>query len=348
MDSSFAKGVRMKKYLWSLILLVWMCTACAPQSAPTQQSFIPSEGSYPNPSYPNNSYPNPRPSPADIPVTLTPAQQAAVSDLAATLNLPADQITLTSTEAVDWPDGCLGIQKIGVMCTQAIVPGYKIILTADGKQYEYHTSKDGSQIAQAGEVDAAGAVEAMVIKQLASNLGLMESDISVVSTALIDFPDSCLGVAMNNMMCAQHVTPGQIIVLEANGIQYEYHVTSDGSQIQPATLALTWTREGGIAGFCDSLTVFLSGEVYGSQCKPQSKETTGTFAKLLSASERSQFDTWIKELGMVNLDASNPVGVSDRMVIKLSLFGNGKGTLKKPDEQKLFDWVQNLYQKLNS
>jgi len=48
------------------------------------------------------------------------------------------------------------------------------------------------------------------------------------------------------------------------------------------------------------------------------------------------------------LDASNPEGVSDRMIVKLSLFGNGKGAIAKPDEQKLFDWVQNLYQKLNS
>jgi hypothetical protein len=295
----------MKKYIWSLILLVWMFTACAP----TPRSLLPNEPSYPNTSYPNDSYPNPTSAPTKSPVKLTQAQQAAISDLSQSLNLPAEQITLTSTEAVDWPNGCLGIQKIGMMCTQAIVPGYKIILTANGKTYEYHTNKDGSQIAQVGEVVAAGVVDEMVIKQLASNLGLKESDVSVVSTALIDFPDSCLGVAMNNVMCAQHVTPGEIILLEAHGIQYEYHVTSDGSQIQPATLALTWTREGGIAGFCDNLTVFLSGEVYGSQCKPQSKDTVGTFAKLLSADEHEQFDMWIKELGMVNLDASNPEGV---------------------------------------
>jgi len=344
MDSSFAKGVRMKKYLWCLILLVWMLTACAP----TPISLLPDNTSYPNTSYPNTSYPNPTSASTDAPANWTPAQEAAISDLSTTLNLPAEKITMISTEAVDWPDGCLGIQKIGTFCTQAIVPGYKIMLEADGKQYEYHTNKDGSQVAAIGETADAGVIEDMVIKQLTSNLGLKASDVSVVSTAEVDFPDACLGIAMSNVMCAQVVTSGQIIVLEAHGIQYEYHVTSDGSQIQPATIALTWTREGGIAGFCDNLTVFLSGEVYGSQCKSQPSETVGTFAKLLSTDEHGQFDNWIKELGMVNLDASNPEGVSDRMIVKLSLFGNGKGTLKKPDEQKLFDWVQNLYQKLNS
>jgi hypothetical protein len=137
-------------------------------------------------------------------------------------------------------------------------------------------------------------------------------------------------------------------VLQANNVQYEYHVNSNGSMIQPATIALTWKREGGIAGFCDNLTVFLSGEIYGSQCKPQSKETTGTFAKLLSATEREQFDTWFKKLGQVSLDASNPIGVADRMVVTLEFHGNGKGNAGKSDEQALFLWAQNLFQKLNS
>jgi hypothetical protein len=277
---------------------------------------------------------------------LTAAQSAAISALSMTLSLPPEKINVVSTEPVDWPDGCLGIQKIGMLCTQAIVPGYKITLAANGKQYEFHTNKDGSQLEQAGEIAAAGAVESIVIKQLASNLGLQEGDISIVSDAEVDFPDSCLGVAMSNVMCAQMVTPGQIIVLEADGIQYEYHVTNDGSQIQPATLALTWTREGGIAGFCDSMTVFLSGEIYGNQCKAQPNETMGTFVNLLSKVERQQFDTWFQELGQVNLDASDPEGVSDRMVITLSFYGNGKGTLAKSDQQELLNWVQNIYQKL--
>ena len=30
---------------------------------------------------------------------------------------------------------------------------------------------------------------------------------------------------------------------------------------------MTWKREGGIAGFCDSMTVYLSGEVHANSCK---------------------------------------------------------------------------------
>jgi len=331
----------MKRYLLVNLLLTLILTACAAEARPTEQG--PLHDSYPNDSYPNGDSPS-----SDTPANWIPAHASAISALSATLNLPPEQITLISTEAVEWRDGCLGIQKMGVMCTQAIVPGYKIILEANSKQYEFHTNKDGSQVIQVESAAVTGSVEEMMIKQLAFNLELKESDISVVGISEVEFADACLGVAMQNVMCAQVVTPGKIVVLEVDGVQYEYHISYDGARVQPATLALIWTREGGIAGFCDSLTVFLSGEVYGNQCRPQPNGTAGTFANLLSATERRQFDAWINKFGQVNLDASNPEGVADRMVLELVLYGNGAGKPNKAEETAMFTWAQDLYQKLYS
>ena len=322
----------MKKMLIGVAVLFFILSACVQNAQPTQQSLLP-----------NNDG-----APTNISIGLIPSQHAAIAALSATLNLPADQIKVISAQAVIWPDGCLGVPRMSIMCTQAAVNGFQIILEANGKQYEYHTNQDGTSVIQSILSSVSGDVEEMSISQLEANLGIDKSKISVVSDTAVEFPNSCMGVAMIDVACAQIVTPGRIVILEANTIQYEYHSNQDGSILQPATVALTWTRQGGIAGFCDNLTIFLSGEVYGKQCKPQSKEATGTFAKLLSASERDQFDAWINEFGLVELDASNPIGVSDRMIVKLSMFGNGNSMLTKPEEQKLYDWVQNLYQKLNS
>lgn len=191
-------------------------------------------------------------------------------------------------------------------------------------------------------------LEEVAVKQLAANLGLKQSDISVVSNEPVEFGDACLGVAMEGVECAEVVTEGHTIVLEAKGIQYEYHISSDGERIQPATLALTWKREGGIAGFCDSMTVFLSGEIYGNQCRSAPDGTIGTFANLFSASDRKQFDAWITQFGEVTLDASDPKGVSDRMEVTLALSGLGSGRPDKVEQQALFTWAQSLFQKLYS
>jgi hypothetical protein len=191
-----------------------------------------------------------------------------------------------------------------------------------------------------------GLAEETVIKQLAANLGLKESDITLVSNEETEFGDACLGVAMEGVMCAQVVTPGRIIVLEANGVQYEYHTSEDGSRVQPATLALVWKREGGIAGFCDTLTVFRSGEVFTSKCNAQAEGRMGTVADLMTAKERQQFSDWMAKFGEAKLDASDPKGVADRMVVTLEIFGAGSSQLTNSEKQVLFKFAQSLYQEL--
>ncbi len=320
----------MKKVFFMFVLLTMLLAACSPRAEPTQESVLPVDDA--------------KPTPTHIPVDLSPAQRAAISALSDITGLTADKITLVSTEAVTWPDGCLGVQRMGMMCTQAIVEGFKIILEADGKEYEFHTNQNGSAVVLAGG-DLSGLAEDAIVKQLAGNLGLDKNDISVVSNKEVEFANACMGVAMPEVMCAQVITPGRIIVLEANGVQYEYHTSADGGRVQPATLALTWKREGGIAGFCDNMSVFLSGEVYGGNCKGDSR--MGTLAGLLPVSELKQFNTWVGQFGQAELDASDPQGVSDRMVVTLSFFGLSTKQPVTADKDALFQWAQSLYQKLS-
>lgn len=193
-----------------------------------------------------------------------------------------------------------------------------------------------------------GPAEESVIEQLAENLGLEENDITVVSSEETEFGDACLDVPMEGTMCAQVVTPGRIIVLEANGVQYKYHTSEDGSRVQPATLAMVWKREGGIAGFCDVLVVFFSGEVFTSNCNSQAEGVMSTFAETLSLSEQQQFNAWIGEFGEAKLDASDPEGVADRMVVTLDFYGTGSEPPSQEEQQALFNFAQDLYQKVIS
>jgi hypothetical protein len=64
------------------------------------------------------------------------------------IRAPVEQIKLISTEAVQWPDGCLGIVRINARCMGGPVEGFRIILEANGQQYEFHTNQDGTAVAQ--------------------------------------------------------------------------------------------------------------------------------------------------------------------------------------------------------
>jgi len=66
----------------------------------------------------------------------------AKGDLARRLGVGVEEVTLVSAEAVEWPDRSLGNPQPGIVYAQVITPGYKIILSAGGQEYEYHTDQE--------------------------------------------------------------------------------------------------------------------------------------------------------------------------------------------------------------
>ena len=97
--------------------------------------------------------PVPRPAPAAVDMTsdstsattgdrLTPQQQIAHSqaDLANRLGLDPADISVVSSGAVTWRSGALGCPKPDMNYTQALVPGFQIILQAGQARYHYHAA----------------------------------------------------------------------------------------------------------------------------------------------------------------------------------------------------------------
>ena len=66
-----------------------------------------------------------------------PVRQA-IADLARTLALDTAAIEVVEASPVVWPDGSLGCPEPGMMYTQVTVEGIRIILRAQGQEYNYH------------------------------------------------------------------------------------------------------------------------------------------------------------------------------------------------------------------
>jgi hypothetical protein len=110
------------------------------------------------------SNPNPSegiPSPQSVPVTETegvvpPMNPSATpiasglenllilvkADLAQRLSTSVDQINVVESEPVEWSDSSLGCPQPDMFYMQVITPGYRIVLDANGQQYEYHSNRD--------------------------------------------------------------------------------------------------------------------------------------------------------------------------------------------------------------
>ncbi len=64
----------------------------------------------------------------------------------------------------------------------------------------------------------------------------------LLSAESVDWPDSCLGVAKPDEMCAQVVTPGFTYKIQSGGKIYTMHTNADGSSVREDGSAVTTTN----------------------------------------------------------------------------------------------------------
>lgn len=57
---------------------------------------------------------------------------------------PSGSVTIITAEPVTWSDGSLGCPEPGQLYTQALVPGFRIVVEVMGEQLAYHASDNGT------------------------------------------------------------------------------------------------------------------------------------------------------------------------------------------------------------
>lgn len=283
---------------------------------------------------PTTPPPTATPTPADLP----PAVRAAMEALAASLGVRLEDITFVSSEAVEWPDSCLGVVRIDALCAQGIVPGFRVMLSAEGTTHEYHTNADGSAVTPADgmPVDPAPEIITAAQQALAEALGVDVSAVLYLSALSVEWPNACLGLTLPGVGCAEVITPGYIVNLEVDGQAYEYHTNSNGNVVRPGNLALAWERNGGIAGFCDSLALLASGEAEGLDCR----QDGASLSTVLTADERAQLAAWVAEFGAVVIEQADAPMAADGMAVKLVLNGTGDAQPDSDTQAAMVLWAR--------
>lgn len=72
-----------------------------------------------------------------------PLVEQVVADAAALAGVDPSTVVVVSTESVTWNNGALGCPKPGVMYIDQIINGYKVVVEAGGKRYDYRAGSSG-------------------------------------------------------------------------------------------------------------------------------------------------------------------------------------------------------------
>jgi hypothetical protein len=396
----------------------------------------------------------PPPTETSRPPTATPKASATATQvidvsvakvIAGQLGLAVHEIQVMALRPTEWPDACLGLAQAGEICAQVITPGYWGAAVAVGRQFEFRSNQEGSLV----KLIPGGALSARQV--LAQQLHMDLTSVDFVRIEPAEWPDACLGVAAEDEVCLEVLTPGYMVVLDVSGERYEYHADESGGALRLAKappvevgnvtatwthvsearcrtaifssdavafgpcggtlmggkyaaeerartglylaqvyapftadtvagkvefsgygqrsatpaeqrmvgewarlaaleaaggrsgaaygLAFAWHREGGIAGFCDDVTAYVTGDVTATSCKAEQLRELGR--RRMTADQLQAMFHWVDALRSFELDQADPA-TADGMTVRLVFSGVGADEPTDTDKRAIEEFAAQL------
>ncbi len=145
---------------------------------------------------------------------------------------PSKVILLKTTEKI-WINSCLELPNVDEECSPDEVPGFLILLYADNFVFEVHSDTQSQNIRAINYLSQYLSPLEVAIRFLSVLENLPAEEINVITFEPVEWPDSCLGVVEEGIVCAPVITPGYKILLDANGSNFEFHTDFYGSRLIP-------------------------------------------------------------------------------------------------------------------
>lgn len=275
--------------------------------------------------------------------------------LASQVRVAPDQITVVDVEQVEWENTCLGLNIEEELCDGTKTPGYRVTLEVNGEEYGIHTDRYGQSVAlgsapptsleepamtwtsvdvpcQQATLGAEGVVyglcEGAALKaELVSQERAAEMEDFVATYAPFEAETAAGTLSFQGQGDTEATGVEQRQIAEwARLTAVE---ASSGQQSVELGLAMLWRREGGVAGFCDDLLIYSTGQVRSYSCGGDAIEPTGEGR--LSAEELEQLYEWLDTFQQTMVEEIDDAE-ADAMTIQMLLVG--RGMEEATDEQK--------------
>ena len=312
------------------------------------------------------SQPSPQPT---ITLTTDPTVtviEATKVQLANQLKVEVDRVKLVRIEPIQWPDGCLGVPQTGIMCAMHVVDGYRISLSVNEQTYEVHSNQDGEQIVivpgviptpaglsytvQNGDScqtylfsenqDAAMGDCRSILKRAPFieyfQRSALDHYIQTFKPFLYDTQDGFVNFSGKGQARATAVEERSIaawVQVTSSEIQAGRSSAADG-------LAFSWHREGGVAGFCNDLSVYTSGAMFATDCKNGKAHDLGQ--AWLDSTQLTQLYQWLDRLTRFEY-APQSQATTDAMTIRLVFSGQGSVKPSENDQKAVELFAEQLY-----
>jgi hypothetical protein len=322
----------------------------------------------PSPVAETGATPTPTPE-AEAAGTPTPEEQAAMwarNVVAQQAQIDYEQVTVVSVEAVDWPDACLGVYNPDELCAAVITPGFLVIVDTPSGQYEVHTDAEGRElrIKSAPEANVGDVlVEWQGTDVTCRSLVVGRDGVAFGPCGGLQVPGKLVNperaAELEDFVATfapfEGDTPAGAVIFHGTGqdtanpdeqrmiAEWARLVALEAESGRGGTswgLVLAWHREGGIAGFCDDLTVYVTGQAYAASCRRDPPATVAQ--RRLTADELARIYGWVDTLAGWEYREGD-LAVADGMLVTVVFSGAGDAAATESDQQAVATFAQALF-----
>lgn len=292
------------------------------------------------------------------------AAQSALQALATALNITPSDISLDSVDKMTWKDACFGVQIPGEVCAQGVITGYKILLSANGQSYEYHSNQDGSILVIVPGLSiewvSNGQCLSAVIRQdegikfgncggTVTSVPFADSsqsqDLAFFTGAFAPFDGNTSAGMVNFVGLGAQISKSSEQRMIGEWARLVVSQAAGGSTNSSYGVVIAWHQEGGSAGVCEDLSVYINGEVQASSC--QGSQTKDLGHKFLNSNQLDEFYGWVDTLNSFETSQDN-LSQTTPLVSMVVFYGTGANQANQSIKQRIDAFSANLFAEFNT
>ncbi len=164
---------------------------------------------------------------------------AVIKDVSKRENIPQSSLRIVGYSQQTWRNGCLEVLKPDELCTQALVPGYRVMVSNGSQRWIYHTNNNGVnlRLASGGNSGSSSSqlpesVKSRVIRHASRRLQQPVSSFFIMQTQKKTWNNGCLELGDSNTICSQVLVPGWRVTVGTRGQSLVYHTNNSASVIK--------------------------------------------------------------------------------------------------------------------
>ncbi|MBD2776686.1 hypothetical protein ICL16_32705 [Iningainema sp. BLCCT55] len=166
---------------------------------------------------------------------------AVIRDLSGKEGIPSRKLQITNYSQHTWRNGCLNLPLPDEFCTQALVSGWRVVVSDGSQNWIYHTNDNGrflrlanSDNSKSEVTELPDSVKNAVLRVTSRRLKLPVAQLNIIQVQQRTWKNSCLEVTSSvpNFFCSQKLVSGWRVIVGAPEQALVYHTNNSGSVVK--------------------------------------------------------------------------------------------------------------------